>query len=48
MLIDTQYKGDKLIVSYVDKKGSIKLKYYNWDTPMKYVVCDDNDPLKHK
>lgn len=48
MLIDTQYKGDKLIISYVDKKGSIKLKYYNWDTPMKYVVCEDNDPLRHK
>ena len=47
MLVETQYKGNKLIVSYVDKTGEIKLKYYNWDNPMKYVVCDDDDPQKH-
>lgn len=47
MLIETQYKGDKLIVSYVDKLGKIKLKYYHWPNPMKYVSCEDNDPYKH-
>lgn len=47
MLIDTQYKGDKLIISYVNKTGDIKLKYYNWANPMKYIVCDDDDPHKH-
>jgi DNA polymerase elongation subunit (family B) len=47
MLVETQYKNGKLVVSYVDKTGEIKLKYYNWDNPMKYETCDDNDPQKH-
>lgn len=47
MLVETQYKNNKLIVSYVDKTGDIKLKYYNWDNPMKYISCDDSDPQKH-
>jgi DNA polymerase elongation subunit (family B) len=49
MLVETQYLGNskKLVVSYVDKSGDIKLKYYNWDNPMKYVTCDDSDSQKH-
>jgi len=49
MLIETQYltNSKKLVVSYVDKSGDIKLKYYNWDNPMKYVACEDSDPLRH-
>jgi DNA polymerase elongation subunit (family B) len=49
MLVETQFLSNtkKLVVSYVDKSGEIKLKYYNWDNPMKYVTCDDNDPQKH-
>jgi DNA polymerase elongation subunit (family B) len=49
MLVETQYltNSKKLVVSYVDKTGDIKLKYYNWDNPMKYVACDDNDEQKH-
>ncbi len=49
MLVETQYLKNtkKLIVSYVDKSGDIKLKYYNWDNPMKYITCDDNDPHRH-
>ncbi len=49
MLIDTQYlvNTKKLVVSYVDKSGDIKLKYYDWGTPFKYVTCDSNDPQKH-
>ena len=49
MLIETQYltNSKKLVVSYVDKTGDIKLKYYNWDNPMKYVACEDTDPQKH-
>jgi len=49
MLVETQYltNSKKLVVSYVDKTGDIKLKYYNWDNPMKYVTCDDNDKQKH-
>lgn len=49
MLIETQYLSNtkKLVASYVDKSGEIKLKYYDWDNPMKYVTCDENDPLRH-
>lgn len=49
MLIDTQYLGNtkRLVVSYVDKSGDIKLKYYEWDNPKKYVNCDYDDKDKH-
>jgi DNA polymerase elongation subunit (family B) len=49
VLVETQYLSNskKLVVSYVDKTGDIKLKYYNWDNPMKYVACEDTDPQKH-
>jgi DNA polymerase elongation subunit (family B) len=49
MLVETQYltNSKKLVVSYVDKTGDIKLKYYNWDNPMKYVACEDTDIQKH-
>ena len=49
MLVDTQYLPNtkKLVVSYVDKSGEIKLKYFAMDHPMKYVTCDNNDPYKH-
>ena len=49
MLVETQYltNSRRLVVSYVDKTGDIKLKYYEWENPMNYVVCDDNDKDKH-
>jgi DNA polymerase elongation subunit (family B) len=49
MLVETQYliNTKKLVVSYVDKTGDIKLKYYNWDNPTKYITCEDSDPQKH-
>ena len=51
MLIDFQYlkKSRKLVCSYVDKSGKIKLKYYEWLNPEKFVNCDkldeDKDPV---
>lgn len=49
MLVDTQYmtNSKRLVISYVDKSGDIKLKYYEWDNPQKYVACDDDDKDKH-
>jgi len=49
LLVDTQYliNTRKLVVSYVDKTGDIKLKYYDWQTPLKYVTCEDNDTQRH-
>jgi len=50
MLVDTQYLTNtkNLVVSYVDKTGDIKLKYFNWENPMKYIICDDSDPKRHE
>ena len=49
MLIDTQYNSysKKLICSYVDKAGDIKLKYFDFSTPLKYISCDPTDPQRH-
>lgn len=49
MLVDTQYLNNskRLVVSYVDKTGDIKLKYYEWENPKKYVVCDNDDKDRH-
>ena len=46
MLVDTEYRNKNLIVSYIDKSGQIKLKYYPWQSPTKYVVCSDTDEEK--
>ena len=49
MLVDCQYLNNtkKLVVSYVDKSGEIKLKYFPWENPQKFVTCDDSDKDKH-
>ena len=49
MLIDFQYLTNtkRLVISYVDNSGDIKLKYYEWDNPMKYVTCSEDDPDRH-
>lgn len=49
MLVDTQFLPNtkKLVVSYVDKSGEIKLKYFSMENPLKYISCDDNDPDRH-
>ena len=49
MLVDCQYLSNskRLIVSYVDNTGDIKLKYYEWEQPTKYVVCSDSDSDRH-
>lgn len=45
MLVDVQYLENtkKLICSYIDESGDIKLKYYNWEDPFQYETCDAND-----
>ena len=49
MLIESQYLSHtkKLILSFVDKTGKIKLKTYDWPNPQKYQNCDASDPEKH-
>lgn len=49
MLVDWDYLSNskKLVVSYVDKSGEIKLKYFDWENPMKYESCSDDDLQKN-
>ena len=49
MLIDCQYlkTSKRLVCSYVDKSGKIKLKYFEWSNPEKYQNCDHLDQEKH-
>ncbi len=49
MLVDCQYltNSKRLVVSYVDNTGDIKLKYFEWEQPTKYVTCSDTDQEKH-
>jgi len=46
MLIDTQYlsKSKKLLVSFIDASGDMKVKYFDWQSPFKYEVCSWDDP----
>lgn len=48
MLVDTQYLAHtkRLVVSFVDGSGDIKLKYFEWPNPTKYVSCEETDPEK--
>ena len=43
MIVDWQYLKQNLVISYIGDNGHIKLKYYNWPNPQKYVICSDDD-----
>ena len=49
MLVDVQYliHSKQLVVSYVDGSGGIKLKYFKWEDPKKYEICDATDKWRH-
>ena len=49
MLVDSQYlkSSKRLVLSYIDKTGKTKLKYYEWENPVKYQNCDIYDQDKH-
>ena len=49
MLFDFQYsqKGKKIILSEIDDSGDVKMSYYPWNKPKKYVNCTESDPDKH-
>ena len=46
MLVDTEYRSNNLIISYIDKNGQIKLKYKNWSRPTKFIKTSDDDHEK--
>jgi len=47
MLLNYEYKNKKLLVSYIDKKGNIDYKKYNWDKPLQWSICDEYDPKRN-
>ncbi len=49
MLLDIQYmvNSKQLVVSYINKGGDIKMKYFTWEQPMKYEVCEHADKNRH-
>ena len=46
MLVDTEFRNNNLIISYIDKSGQIKLKYRPWSRPTKFITTGDDDPEK--
>jgi DNA polymerase elongation subunit (family B) len=46
MLVDYEYKSQQLMVSYIGDGGWIKMKYYKWPNPTKYIICADDDKEK--
>lgn len=47
MLVDYQYVNGKLVTTYIAADGNLKVKHFNWRTPMKYQLTDDYDPMAH-
>lgn len=43
MVVDYEYRNGNLIVSHVDETHQIKLRYYKWLSPTKYITCEDDD-----
>ena len=46
MIVDTEYKNNKLIISYIDSSGQIKLKFKDWYRPTKFIKTTDDDKEK--
>jgi len=46
MLVDYEFRGSNLIISFVNKNGKIKLKYKSWSRPTKFITTSDDDPEK--
>ena len=43
MIVDVEYKNQNLIVSYINNKGNIMLKYYPWKNCTKFIQTSDDD-----
>ena len=48
MLVDYEYRNKTLITSYIDKVGNIKLKYFPWTNPTKFITTSDDDTEKNE
>jgi DNA polymerase elongation subunit (family B) len=48
MILDFEYKKQKLIVSEINDNGRILFNHYDWKTPKKFTPCANDDKDKHK
>ncbi len=46
MIVNYEYLNGKLIVSYINSKGNLEFKNYNWQNPLEWKVCSDRDIQK--
>jgi len=46
MIVNYEYLNGKLIVSYINPKGNLEFKNYNWQNPLEWYTCSDKDPQK--
>jgi DNA polymerase elongation subunit (family B) len=47
MILDFEYRNKQILISEIDENGDIKVNYYPWESPKKFVPCDESDPDKH-
>lgn len=47
MILDFEYRNKKILISEIDENGDIKINYYPWESPKKFVPCQEDDPDKH-
>lgn len=46
MIVNYEYLNGKLIVSYINPKGNLEFKNYNWNAPLEWYPCSDKDLQK--
>lgn len=46
MIVNYEYNNGKLLVSYIDTKGKLQFKNYNWSSPLQWNVTHEKDPNK--
>jgi len=43
MIVNYEYLNSKLIVSYINEKGNMKFKNYDWRNPLDWTICSNTD-----
>lgn len=43
MILNHEYLNGKLILSYINQKGNIEFKNFNWQNPLEWRVCSNTD-----
>ena len=46
MIVNYEYLNGKVMVSYIDEKGKLQFKNYNWSNPVQWNVTHDKDSQK--